>query len=67
CKPYFRILAQDSLHDHVAGLFKHKFSQLPVNLMNCISHVFVILIQSITKVKFTNIVAGTVATLARPV
>ncbi|MDQ6418297.1 hypothetical protein RB620_02485, partial [Paenibacillus sp. LHD-117] len=39
CKPYFRILAQDSLHDHVAGLFKHKFSQLPVNLMNCISHV----------------------------
>lgn len=27
-----------SLHDHVAGLFKHRFSQFPINLMNCISH-----------------------------
>ncbi|MBB3073519.1 hypothetical protein FHS14_006578 [Paenibacillus baekrokdamisoli] len=31
-------MAQKSLHDHVAGAFKHRFSQLPINLMNCISH-----------------------------
>lgn len=36
------LAAKDAVlsHDLVACLFKHRFSQLPINLMNCISHVY---------------------------